>query len=535
MKKILLLTMFALFTMFCIPSKVHAAEDDGKLEYGVQNGVQTAAMTIDEGLEILGYSPSDFVIKETLNLDENYKLTDRLGNNGIYNSEYYCPFEFLGVTESYEHISSGYVDSYIYYYTPYRLDYTIEDETYTFTASDYLSASSIMLMVNEDKMKVQEDYEGFWINIYGYQGLDFDLQDWDYLDGNSGVRPFVTSENEDNSISQGVTRICFRVYTEQDLKVKRNYYIENYCYKYGDPVVGMVSSRVTPSFNVSFSPVTEDGEVDSDLGVDPGYSDSTMFKVTRKSVIMVEAEHYVYNYSLFFGLLKKCNDFIVLRNKNTGQRIENCVEMQIIFKLDGDKQYREVKQSNTGKTRIFKLENVFSKNGQFITVSESLKNNFKKEVIPKLNINYPYEEMPDYMWAWNYKVNEVHTVYIWIEVEAGTVVQGSCYESGLHVEYDENGNALGVFDYEGNYIENMKYSDSGIILNEDGSYRLPENSEIKDIIDDDKTNQVLDKIFVILETLVILVIGVFIIIVLFKVVIPVVKRVFKDDSKNKKR
>lgn len=535
MKKLLLLTMLVLFSLLCLPTKANAASNDELLDYGVQNGVQTTSMTIDEGLQILGYNPSSFYIKETLILDDNYNLSERLGRNGI-NPDYGCPVEFLGVTESYENLDSGYIDSYIYFYTPYRLDateYFDFGEEWNYSATDYLDFKAIMLMVNEDKMKVQEDYEGFWINIYGYQGLDFDMQYWTQV---SGVRPYVTTDDEDNSISQGVTRICFRVYTVDDLKVKRNYYIEKFCYEYSDPVLGRIQSNVTPSFNVSFSPVSEDGEVDSDLSVDPGYSDSTMFKVTRKSVIMVEAEHYVYNYSLFFGLIKKCNDFIVLRNKNTGQRIENCVEMQIIFKLDGDKQYREVKQSNTGKTLIFKVENVFSKNGQFFTASKSLQNDFKKEVIPKLNINYPYEEMPDYMWAWNYKVNEVHTVYIWTEVEAGTVVQGSCYENGLHVEYDENGNALGVFDANGNYIENIKYTNSGIILNDDGSYRLPENSAIKDVIyDGDDTNQTLDKILVILELIVNLAIVILVIIVLFKIVIPAIKSIFKNDSKPKNK
>ena len=533
-RRIFLLALLSLIGVLSFSNKVDAAENE-KLDYGVQNGIQTSEMSIDEGLEILGYNPNDFQIKETIIMDNKSDLSDKLGDIEGYNREYNSPVEFIGVTESYENLDSGYIDSYIYFYTPYRLDASqyLERE-YNLLATDYFQSKAIMLYVNEDKMNIQEDHDGYWINIYGYAGsdMDFDMQYWsNYPDAG---RSYLTTDDEENSISQGVTRLRFRIYTFDDLDVERNYYIEKFIYQYTNPSTGNVSSNVNPSFNVSFSPMSEDGKVDSDLGVDPEYSDSTMFKVYRKSVIMVEAEHYVYNYSLFFGLIKKCNDFIVLRNKNTGQRIENCVEMQIIFKLDGDKQYREVKQSNTGKTLIFKLENVFSKNGQFFTASKSLQNDFKKEVIPKLNINYPYEEMPDYMWAWNYKVNEVHTVYIWTEVEAGTVVQGSCYENGLHVEYDENGNALGVFDYEGNYIKNMKYSDSGIILNEDGSYRLPGNSVVKDIVyDDDDDDGLLDKILEILDKILNIVI-VIACVIAGVYVVKIVKKVSKKNSKTKK-
>ena len=150
-------------------------------------------------------------------------------SNGMWEDEYPAPVEFLGVTESYEYTdSTGYIDSYIYFYTPYRLDLTeFYDDEYCPIATSFFSASSIMLMLNSDKMKNQEDYEGYWINIYGYTGLDFDLQNWNHMSYN--YRYYVTTDDgmEEGSISEGIIRICFRVYTKEDLKVKRNYYIEN--------------------------------------------------------------------------------------------------------------------------------------------------------------------------------------------------------------------------------------------------------------------------------------------------------------------
>lgn len=545
MKKIFILTTALLISLLCLSKNVSAAEEDPKLEYGVQNGVQTTSMSIDEGLEILGYNPGDFKIKETLVVDENYKLTEKLGNNGVWSDGNMAPVEFLGVTESYEYTNStGYIDSYIYFYTPYRLDLTAYSDDWSPLATSYFSASSIMLMLNDDKMKTEEDYEGYWINIYGNVGLDFDLQNWNLM--GSTVRYFVTTDDEaeQGSVSEGVTRICFRVYTDDDLKVKRNYYIEKYCYSYDTPEFDPVcSSAVNPSFNVSFSAIGEDGEVDSDLNVDPGYSDSTMFTVNRKSVVCVEAEHYIYNWKVkfLFWDIKKAQSFIVLRNKKTGEIIDNLTEMQIIYKLEGDNQYREAKKNKSDKSNFFTLSQTFGSEQKTGKLSEPTKEqikSFKEVIIPKLSEPYPYSEMPQYLWMWNYNwLDEVHTVYVWYEVEAGSVVQGSCYESGLHVEYDEDGNALGVFDGEGNQIEDQKFTQSGVLINDDGSYRLPENSEVQDVITEDDEENTLDKILEILDVILTITIVLFVGIIVIKYIFPLIIGLFtkKDSSKKKKK
>lgn len=456
-KKILILGI-----LFCVFATIGicASANNKTREPGVQQGIQTRDMSIDEGLKILGYNPSDFQIKETINVTSS---TDLEPYYSIYEKrEYDTPIEVLGITESYESISEGFIDTYIYLYSPYKLSTSSNDNIQHFSTK-----MAMMLQVNDNKGSVNNSGDGFWINFYGNSGCDMELQDFENLSNS-----YIFTSMRPGSVSSGVTRINIRLYKSTELDISRLYYVEKIVYSYANyKTQDVKSGNVTPSISTKFK-----GE-DVEVGYDPDFSDSTMFTVANKSVVCVEAINYIYNRKQLF--IDKTNVFILLRNKETLAPIDNCKAMQIIYKIGKDKNYRTVTNTNIGTTNYYKWGNVTSKAGQFGNVTSDLLERFKDKIVPRLeNGVYPYTEYPQYVWSWNWEVKECETVYIWYEVEAGTTVQGSCYKNGLHVEYDENGNALGVYDRNGKRVDNVSYdSNTGLILNEDGSVKLPENSK----------------------------------------------------------
>ena len=468
-KLILFLSTFIFGALSLFNGYIANAAND--INGGTQNGQQTHDMTIDEGLEILDLDPNDFRYKEIIKCDLTTDLTKYFGVNGIKDK---TPVEVIGITESYEYTeTSGYIDTYVYLYSPYALD--ILGDITPFTS--YYSSCAIMFYLNEDKMDLSSG-DGWWLGVHNsYQDMDAVMQ---YFETNL-LRAHVKSEHEPNSISQGVTRLRFRIYTADDLTKERNYYLEKVVYDYETIDGELISSNCTPSFNASFSAIKDDGNVDTDKEYDEEFTDTTIFQVKNKSIICVEAKHFIHvefrdwwpNFLDYY----RSYSFILLRNAKTGEFIDNCQAMQIDFKLEGDEQYRSIKKDNLGDRSTFKIGNILSETGQFQDTGDKDLEYFKENVEPNLSSPYQYEEYPQYKWMWNFHLIECKTVYIWTEVEAGTVVQGSCYANGMHPEYDENGNCLGVFDYKGNKVEGYKVGASGVITEEDGSYVDPSGSK----------------------------------------------------------
>ena len=431
---------------------------EGNLTGGVQLGGQTQNMTIDEGLRNLGLNPYDFSsYKDNIKINEETELREFFDVR--YNENYPTPVECLGITESYEFVdTSGYIDTYVYLWSPYAIDYSLFDDSIVYTDGtncfpflNYMSNSCFMLMLNEDKMENKtSDGEGWFYDINGFSASCddslFQYQDF--------VRPYVESA-DDESISKGVVRIRFRIYTKEDLKVERNYYFEKFIFTYFNPsTMEEEHSSCTPSFNAKFSAIKDDGNVDTDKEYDEEFTDTDIFQVKNKSVVMVEVENYIYNRNFFFGL-NKTRVYILLRNKETGELIDNCKSMQIIYKFADDSKeedYHTIRKDNVGSLNKFTFGNLTSKTGQFGTCTDDLLNDFESIIKPNIEGGYKYSELPQYYWAWNYNVSECQTIYVWYEVEKGTIVKGSTYANGLHTEYDDDGNCLGVFDKDGNYM-----------------------------------------------------------------------------------
>ena len=465
---------FSSIKLFAAPSKV-----------GAQNGTQTRDMSIDDGLKILGYNASDFQIKKKMTVDERTDLTEYYGR--YYDREdNLTPFEVIGVTEGYEYLEDGYIDTYIYMYTPY-LTNRIDKEEYTSDSimNPLITDMSLKMDVNKEYENIDSTYFNVRLNGYASGKFDDDLQN--YVRYN---RAYVYSSQETKSVSSGVTRILLRIYKASDLTKERKYRVEKVLYNYFNPANAKnQEGTILPHINVKY----KDKQVISSVDAD---TDSTTFVVKNRSVVMCEASTYMYYRKVLFGCLDKTNMFILLRDKVTKQYINNAKQIQIFFRVGSEKQYRSAKNDVLAPTMEYESSNVFSKYGQLSATNEELNNRFKDKVIPNLDEPYTFEEYPQYCWSWNFYVQKDAAVaYIWYEVEKGTVIQGSCYKDGLHVEYDDNGKALGVYDYKGDKV-NVNYDPlSGAILNDDGTTKLPENSILKGTVTEkDLSSSLVDKI-----------------------------------------
>lgn len=484
MRKSKLIVFSALCFLFNVAlgsTKVFAAPTS----IGAQKGTQTRAMSIDEGLKILGYNPSDFQIKKKMAVDERTDLTEYYGR--YYDREdNLTPFEVIGVTEGYEYLDSGYIDTYIYMYTPYLIN-RIDKEEYTSDSimNPLITDMSLKMDVNKEYENIDSTYFNVRLNGYASGKFDDDLQN--YAGYN---RAYVYSSQETKSVSSGVTRILLRIYKASDLTNERKYRVEKVLYNYFNPANAKNQEGTTlPHINVKY----KDKQVISSVDAD---TDSTTFVVKNKSVVMCEALTYMRHKDMTFGLQDKTNMFILLRNKVTNQYINDAKQIQILFRVGSEKQFRSAKQDVLAARTTFKFSNIYSKYGELSKVSEKHIKVFKDEIMPNLDKPYTFEEYPQYCWDWNYYINDDAAVaYVWYEVVAGTVIQGSCYENGLHVEYDDNGKALGVYDYKGDKVDVNYDPLSGVILNDDGTTRLPENSILKGTVTEkDLSSSLVDKI-----------------------------------------
>lgn len=484
MRKSKLIVFSALCFLFNVAlgsTKVFAAPTS----IGAQKGTQTRAMSIDEGLKILGYNPSDFQIKKKMAVDERTDLTEYYGR--YYDREdNLTPFEVIGVTEGYEYLDSGYIDTYIYMYTPYLIN-RIDKEEYTSDSimNPLITDMSLKMDVNKEYENIDSTYFNVRLNGYASGKFDDDLQN--YAGYN---RAYVYSSQETKSVSSGVTRILLRIYKASDLTNERKYRVEKVLYNYFNPANAKNQEGTTlPHINVKY----KDKQVISSVDAD---TDSTTFVVKNKSVVMCEAYAVPYHWDVLFGCLDKTNMYITMINKETGEYINNATAIQAIFKVAGEKDMREPKFDVKKASNTFSsVGKALDKNGELNYCTADHIKNFEKNVKPNMEKPYPYSQNPTYVWNWNYWITKFSVVYIWYEVEKGTVVQGSCYENGLHVEYDDKGNAIGVFDKDGNQYDNIKFDSVGVLLNDDGTIKKPENSHTaEDVINVDKSflEQIID-------------------------------------------
>lgn len=475
--KIAVFSMLSILSVAALNSIKASAAAFGNI--GGQSGIQTRDMTIDEGLKILGYEPSAFQMKQEIRYDDKIDLSEYYSYYNKSGND--CPFEVIGVTESYEYLEDGYIDTYVYLYTPYNLIYPnknadghyqqLSDGSYVYNKfSEENKNDSILLGISSMTLDV--------VGSNSYLKLDVN-------DSNAKFeRAYIHTSQEPKSVSSGVTRALFRIYNASDITKERKYSFPVISYTYYNPAADkIISGSTNPRIRFTY----KDKQVISSIDED---TTSSAFVVKNKSVIPVEAYSIPYHDNIS-PFQDKTQIYITLVNKETGEYIKNAIAIHAKYYIR-NKKYDETVNIRHGYG--LPMTATFSKKGNINYITEPDLYFFKKDVLPNMKESYKYDEYPEYVWTWNWWVADFSIFYILCEVEKGTVVQGSCYENGLHVEYDDNGKPLGVYDKDGNKYSNIKYDENGCLLNDDGTVRSPENSHTADDVIAKKDHEsILDK------------------------------------------
>ena len=327
---------------------------------------------------------------------------------------------------------------------------------------------------DKDEMYVRDGINLKSISYY----IVRELSNFDYADSVSFTFSFRNDIDTRNLIID-LSRIkyvssitFFGIHPDENVEIS---HFENYKVSISEDITYLKAIRVVIIDDKSFEECDE-----SVLLAYYGTQEKTTYTYTvkNKSVVCTEAHVFLHRRNYWWGL-DKSNAFILLRNKETNELIKNLKSMQIEFKIDGDKQYRSTIAENLGDRNVHTFGSVFSDNGMLTNTTDENIDFFKSEVIPNMDTKYQFSDYPQYVWSWNKDVIEVKTVYVWYEVEAGTTVQGSCYDNGMHVEYDYNGKVLGVFDKDGNKVDGFKATADGRVETETGDYVNPDNSVLE--------------------------------------------------------
>lgn len=466
-------TLATLFTTFYFPA--YASEKTNKP--GVQNGVQTYDMTIDEGLEILGYDPRNYQTFNILDYYEHLDLKEYFGD-GLIDLDV-TPIEVLGITESYEFVDTqNYIDTYVYIYTPYCINLTDTELGTMVPLTSYANAKAIMFQMNEDKMNVGENNDGWWLNLYGYSNLEHDMQDYSSL-----ARSYITSEEESNSVSSGVTRLRIRVYTKADLNKIRNYYVEKLIFKYHDYATDtLVSSYVTPSFNTKFSVIDKNGNVDVEVGVDDEFTDSNIWKpkdTDKYNVKWAEGnvKYWTYRFKptinpLTWGYLWDDMTVAYIRiTDNNDKLLDNVTHLECKYEVDGKVYHvdEDINLTYLDKSGFISLGEygLFTSYDYYwdkVSVSTTV---FKHDKLAKIFDGSDGSEVYkkcNYIWQWGENVTNIQYLYVWyLDPVTGEENALSFYEDGLHPLYNEKGDLLGVYDKDGNLVDKYTLSNNGLI------------------------------------------------------------------------
>ncbi len=153
-----------------------------------------------------------------------------------------------------------------------------------------------------------------------------------------------------------------------------------------------------------------------------------------------------------------------------GNFITNVTRLKASYIIDGKKYTRNKDISDKGfQDHMFTMGNVLSKDGQF-TICTERDNNicFKKKFKDFDKAETDFEEC-NFKWMWNFKVSEIVYLYVWyLDPETGNEVASSFMPNGAHPLYDENGVLKGIYDANGNPLDDYSMGADGIIEDETG-------------------------------------------------------------------
>ncbi len=233
-----------------------------------------------------------------------------------------------------------------------------------------------------------------------------------------------------NNVSSGILIIGFRHFKISQ-NVERRYAFEKFLYDFTGALNDEYYFEKSANLGFYMSFMADGTPING--GYD-GFSD-VYYRVNRKSVVCTEIKFSVKRTKQL--LIDGTSVYIIMQDKLTGEVIKNAKVLQATYKIKGE--------TYGGK---FDLQN-----NPFGGLSLSKKGTFSKPNEADIKIcENEFFFTPTYIWYWNWYVDEIMTMYVWYEVEPGTIIQGSFYENGLHVEYDVDGSIDGVYDFQGNKI-----------------------------------------------------------------------------------
>lgn len=160
------------------------------------------------------------------------------------------------------------------------------------------------------------------------------------------------------------------------------------------------------------------------------------------------------------GWINKTTSYIRITDINDNF-IEDITRLEATYVID-DKYYTVNRKSLSEDRSTFKFGNIFSKDGQLQPISEK-----QNKEAHELSEKYP-EEFKDYkdcnyLWSWSYKVTDIVYLYVWyLDPTTGKEVAASFAPNGEHPVYNDAGVLTGIYNVEGDLLENYTLNDRGI-------------------------------------------------------------------------
>lgn len=156
--------------------------------------------------------------------------------------------------------------------------------------------------------------------------------------------------------------------------------------------------------------------------------------------------------------IDKTNLYISLVDEN-GKHLDNVTKIEMTYFIGGEN-YHVIKdvEKYTNNYHI-RFSNMFSKEGQ---LSKAV--NGDNVLFHKKFTDSKYEDVTiDYVWFFNFYVSDSVILYAYYkDPVTGKDSAISFFPDGEHPMYDDYGNLIGIFDADGNLLENCTLNENGI-------------------------------------------------------------------------
>lgn len=480
------------------------------------------SMTADEVLTAIGKSPNSYSSFDNT-LENLYSSSADEDEYVALLKDFNTCYEFVGIGEGLD----SYEDEYVSTYLVLKSKLTFEEEPY------YSSLSTMNFWCGSSEDNSIQNYK---IDFLTSDTTLYDKTDY-ILGGTCGL---ISSNNDSSSVSKGIVIYKIKMYSSDLINKSHQVAIENVSlgsdyttlsfvqtYTYdedtGDLIVDknddpkyMYCETSTDGENIIFyfnhsstvevesvqienvnyevtqlfyDELTSTGEYETtnfDLSYYgtktytlTGYtsnnqfydisSDNVTFRyVFSKTSVWVEAECLIEYTWLPFGGYSTFVYFNLIE-KETGKEIDNAIDVQCKY------YYKNVLYTPIQSVASATFSNVTgaSLGLMFNTLDEN----------GKLFVR---DSSHDYLYVWDFdnKISGYDVVYIHYEVE-GQIITGSCYENGLHVETDSEGNKA-VYDMNGVLQTDYTISDNDLIADSEGD--LIETTNPDPIVVDDSSS-----------------------------------------------